>query len=158
MSPVLFSPDPFDRRLRALAHAGLAAGEEWPLVGREGTSHEYANQNQTLDPGRRRRRHRTRHRRLHLGRLGDRRHGGQESAAASHDAVVAALAPICVERFRAQPDAVVKADVFIKSSSWERGNMVEKSGFATMPGSNTTDLDVAGACAEILLTAEVPKT
>jgi MFS transporter, OFA family, oxalate/formate antiporter len=76
--PVLALPDPFDRQLRALAHAGLAAGEEWPLVGREGTSHEYANQHQTLDPGRRRRRHRTRHRRLQLGRLGDRRHGGQE--------------------------------------------------------------------------------
>jgi hypothetical protein len=79
-------------------------------------------------------------------------------AAASHDAVVAALAPICVERFRAQPDAVVKADALIKSSSWERGNMVEKSGFATMPGSKTTDSDVARACAEILATAAVPKS
>ena len=80
------------------------------------------------------------------------------AATISHDAVVAALAPICVERFRAQPDAIVKADALIKSSSWERGNMVEKSGFATMPGSKTTDSDVARACAEILATAAVPKT
>ena len=82
----------------------------------------------------------------------------KNSAATSHDAVVAALAPICVERFRAQPDAVIKADALVKSSSWERGNMVEKSGFATMPGSKTVDSDVARACAEILATVAVPKS
>ena len=82
----------------------------------------------------------------------------KNSAAASHDAVVAALAPICVERFRAQPDAVIKADALVKSSSWERGNMVEKSGFATMPGSKAVDSDVARACAEILATPAVPKS
>ena len=80
------------------------------------------------------------------------------AATTSHDAVVAALAPICVERFRAQPDAIVKADALIKSSSWERGNMVEKSGYATMPGSKTTDSDVARACAEMLATPPTPKT
>lgn len=82
----------------------------------------------------------------------------KNSATASRDAVVAALAPICVERFRAQPDAVVKADALVKTSSWERGNIVEKSGFATMPGSKTTDSDVARACAEILATPVVPKS
>jgi alpha/beta superfamily hydrolase len=82
----------------------------------------------------------------------------RNSAAASHDAVVAALAPICVESFRAQPDAIVKADVLVKTSSWERGNIIEKSGFATMPGSKTTDSDVARACAEILTKAPPPKT
>jgi hypothetical protein len=81
----------------------------------------------------------------------------KNSAAASHQAVVAALAPICVERFRAQPDAVLKTDAFMKSSSWERGSLIEKSGFATMPGSKTTDSEVARACAEILATVAVPK-
>jgi hypothetical protein len=82
----------------------------------------------------------------------------KNAAAASHDAVVAALAPICVERFRQQPDAVMKADALVKTSSWERGNMLEKSGYATMPGSKTTDSDVARACAEILATPVVPKS
>ena len=82
----------------------------------------------------------------------------KDTATASHAAVVAALAPICVERFRAQPDAVIKADALVKTSSWERGNIVEKSGFATMPGSKTVDSDVARACAEILATTAVPKT
>jgi hypothetical protein len=81
----------------------------------------------------------------------------RNAAVASHDAVVAALAPICVERFRAQPDAVVKTDALLKGSSWDRGNMVEQSGFATMPGSKTTDSDVARACAAIL-TAAAPKS
>ncbi len=53
----------------------------------------------------------------------------KNSVAASHDAVVAALAPICVERFRAQPDALVKADALVKTSTWERGDMIAKSGF-----------------------------
>src|SRR5260221_1110772 len=83
----------------------------------------------------------------------------KNSAAASHDAVVAALAPICVERFRAQPDAVAQAAALVKTSSWERGSTVEKSGFATMPGSKTTDSDVARACAEILAAPPVvPKS
>jgi hypothetical protein len=82
----------------------------------------------------------------------------KNSVAASHDAVVAALAPICVERFRAQPDALVKADALVKTSTWERGDMIAKSGFATMPGSKTADSDVARACAEILATAGPPKT
>jgi len=81
----------------------------------------------------------------------------RNAAAASHDAVVAALAPICVERFREQPDAVVKTDALVKNSSWERGNMVEKSGYATMPGSKTSDSDVARACAAILAVPAAPK-
>ena len=82
----------------------------------------------------------------------------KNAAAASHEAVVAALAPICVERFREQPDAVVKADALMKTSNWERGKLVESSGFATMPGSKTADSDVARACAEVLATPVVPKT
>ena len=84
---------------------------------------------------------------------------GKQAAAAAHDAVVMALAPICVERFRGQTDAAAKTDALVKnSSSWDRGNMVEKSGFATMPGSATTDSDVARACAELLAKPATPKT
>ena len=74
----------------------------------------------------------------------------KESAAAAHDAVVAVLAPICVDRFRAQADSPAKLTALMGTSSWERGQTVEKSGFATMPGSTTTDSDVARACAELL--------
>ena len=70
-------------------------------------------------------------------------------------AVIAAVAPICVDRFRAQGDATAKLAELTKASTWERGNLVEKSGFALMPGSKTADTDVARACAEILATPKV---
>ena len=81
----------------------------------------------------------------------------KHAAVAAHDAVVAALAPICVERFRTQGDAGIKLGELSKVSSWDRANVIERSGFATMPGSKTADSDVARACAEILATA-IPKT
>ena len=62
------------------------------------------------------------------------------------------------ERFREQPDAAAKTDAIVKTSNWDRGDMVEKSGYATMPGSKTADSDVARACAEILATPVVPKS
>jgi hypothetical protein len=82
----------------------------------------------------------------------------KDAAMAAHDAVVVALAPICVERFRAQGDASAKIAELAKESSWERGSVVEKSGYALMPGSKTTDSDVARACAEMLATPPTPKT
>jgi hypothetical protein len=82
----------------------------------------------------------------------------KEAATAAHDAVVMALAPICVDRFRAQGDAPAKIAELAKASSWERGGLVEKSGYALMPGSKTTDTDVARACAEILASPPVPKS
>lgn len=79
----------------------------------------------------------------------------KQAASAAHDATVAALAPICVDRFRAQADASTKLVELDKASTWERGGLIEKSGFAMMPGSKTADTDVARACAQILAT---PKT
>ncbi len=80
------------------------------------------------------------------------------ATAAAADAKVAALAPICAARFRAQGDAAIKIDELTKASTWDRGNVVEKSGFATMLGSKTTDSDVARACAELLANPQTPKT
>lgn len=81
----------------------------------------------------------------------------KNSAIASHDAVVAALAPVCAERFRTQSDAVVRTADLVKTSSWERGAVIEKSGYATMPGSTTANSDVARACAELLAMPAAPK-
>jgi len=63
-------------------------------------------------------------------------------------AVVAALAPICVERFHQQADAATKLVEFKKVSAWDRRSIIEKGGWATMPGSGTPDSAVASACAE----------
>ena len=78
-------------------------------------------------------------------------------AVASHDATVTAQASICAERFRAQADAPAKLAELTKASSWDRGNVIERSGFALMPGEKSADSDVARACAETL-SAATPKT
>lgn len=82
----------------------------------------------------------------------------KDSAEAVRDAIVVALAPICVDRFKRQDDAATKISELSKASTWDRGNVIAKSGFATMPGAKDADTDVARACAEILTTPTTPKT
>ena len=66
-------------------------------------------------------------------------------------AVVGVLAPICVEKFQHQPDAATKLIEFNKaSSSWDRRAIIEKGGWATVPGTDTPDSAVVTACVERL--------
>src|SRR5215472_1816343 len=65
-------------------------------------------------------------------------------------AVVDALAPICVERFRQQPDASAKLKEFAKAMTWDQRLIIEKGGWATMPGADAPNSAVATACAERL--------
>jgi hypothetical protein len=71
----------------------------------------------------------------------------------SERAVVAALAPICADKFKKQADASANLIELKKVSSWQQGSFVEKGGWAMMPGSTSTDSAVASACAELLRTA-----
>lgn len=82
----------------------------------------------------------------------------KDAGVAAHNATVAALAPFCAESFRAQGDAPAKMAELAKATSWERTNVVEKSGFAVMPGTKASDSDIARACVEILLAPVKPKT
>jgi hypothetical protein len=65
-------------------------------------------------------------------------------------AVVAALAPICVDKFQLANDSPGTLVELKKVSSWQQGSFVEKGGWATFPGSTTPDSAVARACGEIL--------
>jgi len=69
---------------------------------------------------------------------------------APETAAVAVLAPICVEKFQHQADAPAKLIEFNKISSWNRRSVIEKGGWATMPGSDAPNSAVASACAEKL--------
>jgi len=66
-------------------------------------------------------------------------------------ALVAAFTPICVEKFMTQPDAPVKLTEFQKTSTWRQQELVEKGGWATLPGSKEPNTKVAGACAGQLI-------
>jgi pimeloyl-ACP methyl ester carboxylesterase len=66
-------------------------------------------------------------------------------------AVVAALSPICVEKFQQAADASANLAEMKKATySWDQSKFVEKGGWATMPGSTEPNSAVAKACAESL--------
>ena len=65
-------------------------------------------------------------------------------------AVIAVLAPICVEKFNAQPDAVAKKVALSKVDSWRRSDELPKE-WITLPGGSYRSSDLADIClAEIL--------
>jgi hypothetical protein len=66
-------------------------------------------------------------------------------------AVVAVLAPICVEKFQRQEDAAAKLIELKKTVAWSQSSFIAANGWATMPGSGAPKtLAVARACAELL--------
>jgi len=70
-------------------------------------------------------------------------------------AVVAALSPVCVEKFQQNSDAQANLAVIKKiPSSWEQGEYVQKGGWATQPGATSSDYHLARACAEKLTQAK----
>ncbi len=69
-------------------------------------------------------------------------------------AVLAALTPICVEKFLQNSDAKANLASLQKiSSNWEQGQYLEKGGWATQPGATSSDYHLARACAEKLVQA-----
>lgn len=65
-------------------------------------------------------------------------------------AMVAALAPICVNRFQQESTFDTKLSELNETRSYQRAAFIEKGGWATMPGSDEGDRDVAKACAEMI--------
>ena len=68
-------------------------------------------------------------------------------------ALIAALTPICVAQFKAEPQQVrtMQLVALEKESSWQQGDYVLERGWATMPGSKKPNDEVADACATELL-------
>ena len=72
------------------------------------------------------------------------------TARSTKAALVAALSPICVDRFQHSAEATVNMAELKKVSSYQQGTFIEKGGWATMPGSSTVNSAVAEACANLL--------
>ena len=64
--------------------------------------------------------------------------------------VVAALMPICIEQSKQDPQADVTLAQMKEAGYFERGEILMKAGWATMPGSSDPDRTVATACLEKL--------
>jgi hypothetical protein len=71
--------------------------------------------------------------------------------AAARDAVVKRLAPICVVQSSRDLGKGQKLDAMKGESAWQRAEYVSKQGWATMPGEQEPDRDVAEACAVLLM-------
>jgi hypothetical protein len=68
----------------------------------------------------------------------------------ANSAVVAAIAPICVDQFQRSADAGNNLTALKKIGTWEQATFVEKGGWAIMPGSKAVDSGVPQACAALL--------
>ena len=67
------------------------------------------------------------------------------------EAVVSALAPICVSQFKKSPDASASLASLKKIDDWDRSDYVAKHGWATMPGNTAgPSRAVATACAQAI--------
>jgi hypothetical protein len=74
----------------------------------------------------------------------------KESDERAKAAVVAVLAPICVDKFQNAADAPSKLIELKKVSSYRQGSFVEDGGWATLPGNDKAESGVARACAKLL--------
>ena len=68
----------------------------------------------------------------------------------SSSAVVAALSPICVDKFQQSANAAINMVELKKVSSYQQSSFIEKGGWATLPGSDNANSSVAQACATML--------
>lgn len=77
----------------------------------------------------------------------------QLAARQAEMAVIASLTPICVAQFKsvAEPARHTHLAALQEESSWQRGDYIEEHGWATMPGAENPDDEVADACASQLL-------
>ncbi|HVV78662.1 MAG TPA: hypothetical protein VHD59_03475 [Pseudolabrys sp.] len=66
------------------------------------------------------------------------------------DAVVTALAPICVEKFQGAAEAKATLAKLKATDSWQRDTFIVKGGWATFPGESEPNRNVAEACAALL--------
>jgi alpha/beta superfamily hydrolase len=73
--------------------------------------------------------------------------------ARSELAVVAALAPVCADKFRALPDAEAKKVALSKVDSWKRRDEFPKE-FVTLPGASYPNSALVDACYTLLLASK----
>jgi|HubBroStandDraft_6_1064221.scaffolds.fasta_scaffold776658_2 hypothetical protein len=62
-------------------------------------------------------------------------------------------AAVCISRFQSGPDASEQLVALKKTDSYERGDIIKRGGWATMPGSKTPVAGAADVCAQRLVDA-----
>jgi len=79
----------------------------------------------------------------------------RQAAQQAEEAVVAALAPVCADRFLALPKAAEKKATLAKATSWERRDLFPEE-LVTLPDGSSPDPMLVNACTKIVLETPVP--
>ncbi|WP_417829584.1 hypothetical protein [Thalassospira sp.] len=70
----------------------------------------------------------------------------QMSETMSHGNVIAALVPVCISKANEDSNREAKLETIRNASSYQQREAVMKAGWATMPGTEIPNRDLAQAC------------
>lgn len=68
----------------------------------------------------------------------------------AHDSAIAALVPVCLDNSRTDIDRIAKLSSIREMSNYKRRDAVIEAGWATIPGTDTPNRDLAQACMDAL--------
>jgi hypothetical protein len=68
----------------------------------------------------------------------------------SRDEVIAALVPVCVDLSHTDAERVAKLEKIRETAAYQRWNALMETGWAIVPGSDSSDRDLAKACLDAL--------
>jgi hypothetical protein len=69
----------------------------------------------------------------------------------AENAVIDRLVPICVSQYSKDPEKDVKLKELKDTNGWQKGEFVEKQGWATLPGEENPNRKVAEECANRIM-------
>ena len=81
----------------------------------------------------------------------------ERAMAMSHDDVVAALVPVCLDLARTDPQRAEKLTKIRDTVTYQRRTALMHAGWATLPGTNGPDRDIAQACLAALDVDNIPE-
>ncbi|TMV70022.1 hypothetical protein FGG78_30470 [Thioclava sp. BHET1] len=64
----------------------------------------------------------------------------------ARDGVVAAMVPVCLEKARIDPERAAKLEKIRAASTYQRRDALMATGWATVPGADAPDRDIAEGC------------
>lgn len=70
----------------------------------------------------------------------------ERAMAMSRDDVVAAMVPVCLDMAQTDPDRAAKLAVIRDAQTYQRRDALMEAGWATVPGAEAPDRDIAQAC------------
>jgi hypothetical protein len=70
----------------------------------------------------------------------------ERALAMSRTEVVAAMVPVCLEKAGADPESAIKLDAIRAASTFQRRDALMSTGWATVPGAEAPDREIAQAC------------